>query len=135
MTDKYNLTNNYKKEFDSNGVLALSVWKYLTFGIFLFQLSMCRIFVTIIKGDLLIASVIVIIAEFSIITFYKNFHFPQIKDLMINTSGEVDASSGRLEDQELAKTKMETIRSKYNHEFEKYDRRKKAQQTARQIKR
>jgi hypothetical protein len=82
MTDKYNLLYNYNKEFDSNGVLALSVWKYLSFGVFLFQLSMCRIFVSILKMDLLIASVIVIFAEVFIISFYINFHIPDPKEVI-----------------------------------------------------
>ena len=73
MVDKYKLMYNYKKEFDSNGALALGAWKYMTFGIFLFQLSMCRIFVTIIKGDLFIASIIVIFAELFILYFHAYF--------------------------------------------------------------
>jgi hypothetical protein len=81
MTDKYNLLYTYEREFDSNGVLAISVWKYMTFAIFLFQLSMCRIFVTIIKGDILIASIIVICAEISSIVFYINFKAPDLTDL------------------------------------------------------
>ena len=82
MVDKYNLMYNYKKEFDSNGVLALGAWQYMTFGIFLFQLSMCRIFVTIIKGDLFIASIIVIFAEFFTLYFHAHFKIPDLNEIL-----------------------------------------------------
>ena len=72
---------------------------------------MCRIFVAIIKGNILIASVIVICAESCIILFYKNFKFPQIKDLTMDNTEVNNEGLMSPEEKELAETKLETIRS------------------------
>lgn len=48
LVDKYNLTSVYANEFESKGELALSVKNYTALGIFLFQLSMCGLFTSII---------------------------------------------------------------------------------------
>lgn len=82
MTDKYNLDNVYINEFESNGVLAVSVQKYLSFGIFLFQLSMCRLFTAIINDDVIIASGIVIFGEIFFMIVFGKFKVPQLKDIL-----------------------------------------------------
>lgn len=124
MVDKYNLMYNYDKEFDSNGVLALGAWQYMTFGIFLFQLSMCRIFVSIIKGDIFIASIIVIFAEFFTLYFHANFKIPDLNEIL-------NAHAAEKTQGETDEIKREIIKASYLHPFEKYARRKKALQAAR----
>jgi hypothetical protein len=85
---------------------------------------MCRIFVTIIKGDLFIASIIVIFAEFLILYFHAHFEIPDLNEILkahaaANTQGESN------------EIKREVIKASYLHPFEKYARRKKALQIAR----
>ena len=120
MTDKHNLMNEYRNEFESHGVLALSVWKYMSFGIFLFQISMARIFITIIKGDLLIASVIVIAAEIFFIVFFIYFKVPDYKEI-ISHNQEITAKTlinDEVNTSELSDAQKEKLRNAYLHPFE-----------------
>jgi len=54
----------------------------MSFGIFLFQLSMCRMFISIIKGDLFVASLIVICGELFFLIFYQSFEIPDVKEIL-----------------------------------------------------
>jgi hypothetical protein len=107
----------------------------MTFGILLFQLSMCRIFVTIIKGDLLIASFIVIVFELFLIAFYVMFEVPDLKDILKVKASLTDTREIREtpDQKELRDFKQKLIEAAYLHPFEKYNRRRKAQKTARKI--
>jgi len=126
--------NEYRNEFESNGILAVSVLKYMSFGIFLFQLSMCRMFIIIIKGDLFVASLIVICAELFFLIFYQSFEIPDVKEILsLNEEEVVVVSSsddrngeGQQQQQELTPTQIEILKKAYLHPFEKYERRRKA---------
>jgi|LauGreDrversion4_2_1035121.scaffolds.fasta_scaffold136758_2 quinol-cytochrome oxidoreductase complex cytochrome b subunit len=81
LVDKHNLTKVYKKEFESQGELASSVKRYIAFGIFLFQLSMCGIFTTIIKSeDLAIGSIIVVLGEVLYMIVFEVLTIEELKD-------------------------------------------------------
>ena len=85
MVDKYNFTHVYPCEFESNGVLALSVKKYVAFGVFLTQLSMCRLFTPIIKSGIEVASIIVICGEIFFLIVYHYFDVKELKEIINNT--------------------------------------------------
>jgi len=84
MVDKYNLTHEYPHEFESNGVLALTVKKYVAFGIFMTQLSMCRLFTPIIQSGIEVASLIVIFGEIFFLLVYHYFDVAELKEILRN---------------------------------------------------
>ena len=79
MVDKYNITHVYQYEFESNGILAVSVRKYIAFGVFITQLSMARLFTPIIKSGIEVAAWIVVFGEIFFMIVYRNFNVTELK--------------------------------------------------------
>lgn len=68
-------------EFESQGELASSVKNYLAFGIFLFQLSMCGLFTSVIESeDLKTGSVIVVLGEVLYMIVFRVFNVEELKE-------------------------------------------------------
>lgn len=68
-------------EFESQGELASSVKNYLAFGIFLFQLSMCGLFTSVIESeDLKTGSVIVVLGEVLYMIVFRVFNVEDLKE-------------------------------------------------------
>ena len=87
----------YPNEFESGGELAGSVKSYVAFSIFMFQLSMCGLFTSLINaGDLGLASVIVVSGEALYMLVYKFFNTAELQEIFDGTkNGENIFSKGK----------------------------------------
>ncbi len=93
IVDKYNLTHVYSYEFESNGTLALSVRKYIAFGVFITQLSMARLFTPIIKSGIEVAALIVVFGEIFFMIVYHNFDVSELKEIINNFDNKARRST------------------------------------------
>ncbi len=139
------MTTVYTNEFESNGELAAPVTQYLAFGIFLFQISMCGLFTSIIaKNNIAIASLIVVAGEILYMIVYRFFNTIELREtfdeiLKENTiDGAWEQGKRLTQSREIQSTltsaQKEKLKQAYLHPYEKYERTQTALRNANAIK-
>jgi uncharacterized protein (DUF58 family) len=109
--DKYNLTTTYSNEFESSGELASSVTKYIALSIFMFQLSMCGLFTSIINaGDLGLASLIVVLGELLYMLMFKFLSTAELEETFTSILDDVDYDENNLS---ITNSKVQKLKGTY----------------------
>jgi hypothetical protein len=130
--DKYNLTEIYPYEFESNGVLATSITKYVAMGIFFFQICMFGLFSLIFSGDLVIASVIVVIGEIMYMIIFRFLNTAELSESFEEILRDADFGNDALDKsrkddkkEELSYIDTQTLKFAYLHPVEQIERKMK----------
>jgi len=107
MIDKYNISEHYEKEFESQGELASAVTGYLIFTFFIFQIAMCGMCTGLFESeDLVIGSIIIAIGQCSYVMIFRWFALRDLEEVLYdprtkeNVRRTLDEAQNYAEEQE-----------------------------------